>query len=643
MTARRGQIKLAIDKNIPKDIDLSTLEMSEFPNGGARVVARSLQQVNRQNLAADSQSQGPAGSPLQQAASIPVLMDSVQLSQSAASTELIDDAMGEDLYDDEGEAFHVAETFSADMPGVEPDMDAIVEANTASHQHQEEGADEADIQTHFIAIDPDFDSVVDGDDCVDSGNTDDDWLMDTSNVAATPEIDVVTDDIEEEIESEINTEQGMEEIAEQAMAETVDGFDLENHQQPILSGQDEFQAQEHSDNAESGITLDQDSASAPAFDGFAERDLVSDQEQQPPSQESNSDVYSYNLQQHDNPQRREPALTIDEGLLDEFSEFSMTAGERIGEAKPLANQGELFSGEAEPEERDLAPAPKKKSFFANLANKVRPEKEGELYGSAGEYEEFPEDIYEEGDLLEPLVEDQLDDEMQGATFDDASAEDDHVSPTTEDRLDQTMELLEETVSDMEQRGGQEPSLSIELADAEDLDTINVVEDETVTAMSPRPEPKPEPAPTIDEPSEVVVLNVMSRQGREFHGNDLLQVLITSGLKFGEMNIFHKRLDNSNHGPVLFSVANMINPGTFDLNTMEDFRTRGVTLFLTLPSALNNLEALDLMLETAQQIRGALDGELRDDSRNVMTAQTIEHYRQRVRDFELSLLKTASRH
>jgi FtsZ-interacting cell division protein ZipA len=75
--------------------------------------------------------------------------------------------------------------------------------------------------------------------------------------------------------------------------------------------------------------------------------------------------------------------------------------------------------------------------------------------------------------------------------------------------------------------------------------------------------------------------------------------------------------------------------------MEEFSTLGVSLFLALPTAINNLEALEQMLRVAQQIRGALDGELRDDNRNIMTAQTTEHYRQRVRDFELRQLKAAS--
>jgi cell division protein ZipA len=107
-----------------------------------------------------------------------------------------------------------------------------------------------------------------------------------------------------------------------------------------------------------------------------------------------------------------------------------------------------------------------------------------------------------------------------------------------------------------------------------------------------------------------------------------------------MSIFHKRLSNAAQGPIIFSIANILNPGTFDLNNMEAFTTLGVSLFLPLPSPINNIDAFEQMLEVAQQIRDALGGELKDDQRNGMTAQTIEHYRQRILDFELLRLKTA---
>ncbi|HBX36864.1 MAG TPA: hypothetical protein DEG76_06060 [Pseudohongiella sp.] len=49
-----------------------------------------------------------------------------------------------------------------------------------------------------------------------------------------------------------------------------------------------------------------------------------------------------------------------------------------------------------------------------------------------------------------------------------------------------------------------------------------------------------------------------------------------------------------------------------------------------------------MLATAKHVQSTLDADLKDDNRSVMTAQTIEHYRQRIRDFELQQLKHGKR-
>ena len=139
-------------------------------------------------------------------------------------------------------------------------------------------------------------------------------------------------------------------------------------------------------------------------------------------------------------------------------------------------------------------------------------------------------------------------------------------------------------------------------------------------------------------SEVLVLNVVARPNHEIAGVDLLQVLLANQLRFGDMAIFHRHVDGAARSPVLFSVANLVNPGTFDLNRISEFSTRGVCFFMMLPSVGNNMQAFDKMLEAAQQVRIALDADLKDDNRSVMTAQTIEHYRQRVRDFDLRQLR-----
>ncbi len=144
-------------------------------------------------------------------------------------------------------------------------------------------------------------------------------------------------------------------------------------------------------------------------------------------------------------------------------------------------------------------------------------------------------------------------------------------------------------------------------------------------------------------SEVLVINVMARPGTELLGDDLLPVLMSNGLKFGEMSIFHRHTDkigSRKNGPVVFSVANALNPGTFDLNQISEFATLGVCFFMTLPNVVNNMMAFEQMLATARKVQAALDAELKDDNRSVMTAQTVEHYRQRIRDFELQELKNA---
>jgi cell division protein ZipA len=77
----------------------------------------------------------------------------------------------------------------------------------------------------------------------------------------------------------------------------------------------------------------------------------------------------------------------------------------------------------------------------------------------------------------------------------------------------------------------------------------------------------------------------------------------------------------------------VNPGTFNINAMDKFTTRGVSFFFPLPGPNKPMETFDLMLDTAQFLAKKLGGEVKDDQRNSIRPQTLEHYRQRIRDFE----------
>ncbi|MGI1677981.1 MAG: cell division protein ZipA [Cellvibrionaceae bacterium] len=136
-----------------------------------------------------------------------------------------------------------------------------------------------------------------------------------------------------------------------------------------------------------------------------------------------------------------------------------------------------------------------------------------------------------------------------------------------------------------------------------------------------------------EPEDVLVINVMAAKGERFKGEELLNVVLSQGMRFGTMNIFHHHEDSENDGCILYSMANLVTPGTFDLNAMHEFSTPGVSLFMPLPLDSDSLAAFEKMVATARAIAIQLYGDLKDENRSVFTKQTVEHYRSRIQEFE----------
>ncbi len=151
-----------------------------------------------------------------------------------------------------------------------------------------------------------------------------------------------------------------------------------------------------------------------------------------------------------------------------------------------------------------------------------------------------------------------------------------------------------------------------------------------------------PAPTVDAPSEVLMLHVVSRDEAGFSGDDILQVLLAYNLRFGDMDFFHRHEESAGRGAIQFSVANMLQPGVFDIDKMSDFSTTGLIFFLTLPGPRDMMGAFEQMLDTARGVAENLGGDVLDESRSATTRQTLEHMRQRIRDLERKLLAQAGR-
>ena len=231
-------------------------------------------------------------------------------------------------------------------------------------------------------------------------------------------------------------------------------------------------------------------------------------------------------------------------------------------------------------------------------------------------------------------EDPWESESDGADRYTDQAYDDADDNLDDDFDDEKEEFTEPADNDSELAETDEPSLG-SMDDLADSQSEALRSSEPVTKAN-APGRKPDvarPAHSHNEPDEVLVMNLMAPAGRQFDGAELLQALLDQGLRFGSMNIFHRHQSADGSGPVQFSLANMVVPGTFNLSTMAEFSTPGVSMFLSLPNEDDSLAAFDSMAETAKTLAARLGGELKDENRSVMTRQTIEHCRQRVIEFE----------
>ncbi|MBD8880880.1 cell division protein ZipA [Rhodanobacter sp. 7MK24] len=132
---------------------------------------------------------------------------------------------------------------------------------------------------------------------------------------------------------------------------------------------------------------------------------------------------------------------------------------------------------------------------------------------------------------------------------------------------------------------------------------------------------------------IVTLFVVAREGSSFHGPDLIVAAEKAGLEFGDMGIYHRLADGKRELGPIFSVANMLKPGSFDLSRLDVLRTPGLSFFMTLPAPLPALDAWDTMLPTAQRLAELLDGQVLDEERNALGRQRIAHIRDELRGWD----------
>ena len=137
--------------------------------------------------------------------------------------------------------------------------------------------------------------------------------------------------------------------------------------------------------------------------------------------------------------------------------------------------------------------------------------------------------------------------------------------------------------------------------------------------------------SLDVEPLVLVLTILSKKENLLSGSEVKKALEDEGINHGDMEIFHFHMGEEKDA--VFSVANLVEPGTFNLKTINEDQTPGLSLFCQLPGPVAGTVAFELLLKKARSIADNLGGQLCDDKRNLLTEQATSHYHDRITNFE----------
>lgn len=135
-------------------------------------------------------------------------------------------------------------------------------------------------------------------------------------------------------------------------------------------------------------------------------------------------------------------------------------------------------------------------------------------------------------------------------------------------------------------------------------------------------------------SEVfLTINVNAPTEQPFIGDHLAKFMDMIGMRLSDTGFYHYVEEKDGQPYLGFSMVNMFSPGRFSDDMDEDFTTAGVVLVMPLPNTPLPMAVFERMLATAKVMETNWGAELQDEQRSNLTQQTVEHYRQTIKDFE----------
>jgi cell division protein ZipA len=156
------------------------------------------------------------------------------------------------------------------------------------------------------------------------------------------------------------------------------------------------------------------------------------------------------------------------------------------------------------------------------------------------------------------------------------------------------------------------------ADDVEVDDVSVIVELTTEQIAPAGE------------QLFIPLTIVAPPGKPFAGEAIMQVANELAIKLGDDGVFrYATKDAMGYEQTLLGLANIMEPGTFAVEQLTTFETPGLVLYLHLPGPIEPRDAFDKLVEVGQSLAEKLGGELCDETRSVLTRQTIGHLKEKV--------------
>ena len=131
----------------------------------------------------------------------------------------------------------------------------------------------------------------------------------------------------------------------------------------------------------------------------------------------------------------------------------------------------------------------------------------------------------------------------------------------------------------------------------------------------------------------IPLTIMAKAGQQLSGEAIGHATRSAGMVLKDDGLYRYEVkDAQGYQQPLLGLANILEPGTFTSEQLDQVLTPGLVLYLHLPAPLEAREAFDHLIEIGQKLADLLEAELCDETRSALTKQTIGHLKEKIEAF-----------